>query len=152
MGRVLIALAALGLAGCASGARLTPPAPFVTLDPANDGYRERHVTADGVVLSLRDVENRPRGPLSFWVQAIRSRLRRAGAYELEDEQDVRAASGETGRQMRFARDHGRRAYVYWITVFVDGDRLVMVEAGGREDRFTPLADDVARSIAGLRLR
>lgn len=146
----LIALGGALLFGCGSYSA-PPPRGFVEL--ARDArYDQRAVTADGVVFATRNLPNRPRGPLEFWQQVLRERLQRAGGYELLEEHEVHAASGEAGCQLRFGREEQGQPYVYWVTLFVDGDRLLLVEAGGQRERFALVEEDVERAMSGVRLR
>ena len=141
--RIVISVALL-LGGCA-GVIVETPSGFVDLD-ANGRFDRRAVTADGVVFAVRRIDNDPRAPLSFWTDVVRDRLVGAGGYALTEERPLRAASGEEGRQLRLGRAENGHAYVYWVTLFTSGDHLLLVEAGGRRDRFEAVADEVARSI------
>lgn len=142
------------LAGCGHHFELAAPDDFVTLDEdqqASRGYAMRATSADGVVIAVREIANDRHGSRDFWVQAIRNRLRRAGGYALLEESDVRAPTGETGHQMRFGRDESGRPYAYWLTVFVDADRITLVEAGGRRDALDAQTASIESAIARLRL-
>jgi hypothetical protein len=148
-------VALLALAGCGHHFTIDAPDDFVELEPEREqrrGYAMRATSADGVVIAVREIDDAREGSREFWVEAIRNRLRRAGGYALLEEEDVRAASGDSGHQMRFGRDESGRPYVYWITVFVRGDRVTVVEAGGRREVFEAEADDVRRAIASVRLQ
>lgn len=150
----LALLALASFAGCGHHFSIDTPADFVELEPEREqrrGYAMRATSADGVVIAVREIADGREGSRDFWVDAIRNRLRRAGGYALLEEEDVRAASGDTGHQMRFGRDEAGRPYVYWITVFVRGDRVTVVEAGGRREVFDEESDGVRRAIASVRL-
>ena len=153
---MVIAIVLGACAGCAGRHfELETPDDFVELDEraqGRRGYALRATSADGIVIGVREIENDREGSRDFWVQAIRNRLRRAGGYALLEESEVRAASGETGHQMRFGRDEGAHPYAYWVTVFVRDDRITLVEAGGRREPFEAQADAIQRTIAGVRLR
>lgn len=151
---VLHAVALIVLGGCGHHFAIETPGDFVELDASEQqrrGYAMRATSADGVVIAVREIDDAREGSRDFWVEAIRNRLRRAGGYALLEEEDVRAASGQTGHQMRFGRDASGRPYSYWVTVFVHGDRVTVVEAGGRRDVFDEQIDSVRRAIASVRL-
>ena len=149
--KTLLVLAGLA-AGCGGAVELPEPDGFVVLDESRQSpFAERATTAGGVVIGVRELDNDPHGPLAFWVDAVKERLRRAGGYALVGEEEVRAASGQVGRRLRFGRDQGARGYSYWVTLFVAGDRLVVVEAGGPTDAFEAARDDLAAAIDGVRL-
>ncbi|MCW8140743.1 MAG: serine/threonine protein kinase [Planctomycetota bacterium] len=159
---MLARLLALLLVACAGGCRhfeLQPPEHFVVLDePEWRGYALRAVNADGVVLAVREVDNDRAGSLTFWVDAIRNRLRTVRGYALLDERPVKAATGEAGHQLRLGRDEGTQTYDYWVTIFVrpptllgDG-QVIVVEAGGRRDEFARVQDQIGEAIGGLAVR
>lgn len=153
---VLVLMLSASLAGCAGRHfDLDTPDDFVELEEGAQqrrGYALRATSADGVVLAVREIDDDREGSREFWVQAIRNRLRRAGGYALLEEEDVRAASGDTGHQMRFGRDESARPYAYWVTVFVRDHRITIVEAGGRRETFDAQAEEIRRTITGIRLR
>ena len=128
---ICIALAAGLSAGCGSSANVQAPGTFVVLEDDYGNYEQRITNAHGVVLGVRDLDNEVEGGLQFWVDAIKNRLRTRGGYALLEEGEVRAASGQTGHQMRYGRDEGGTSYQYWVSVYVTTDRVVVVEAGGR---------------------
>lgn len=151
---VLLVLSLAVLGGCGHHFELAAPDDFVALqedEQARRGYAMRATSADGVVIAVREIANDRHGSREFWVQAIRNRLRRAGGYALLEESDVRAATGETGYQMRFGRDESGRPYAYWLTVFVDDERITLVEAGGRRDTFDEQTASIESAIARVRL-
>ncbi len=148
----ILALCLVG--GCGQRFRIEAPRDFVELDPATQssrGYALRATTADGVVLAVREIDNDRHGSRDFWVSAIRNRLRRAGGYALLEETDVRLASGDAARQLRFGRDEGSRPYAYWLTVVVRRDRIVLIEAGGRREVFDAHRDEIERAIRDTRV-
>jgi len=142
------------LVGCGAGFTVDAPRDFVSLDDRathSRGYALRATSADGVVMGVRTLENDRHGSSDFWVEAIRNRLRRDRGYALTSEADVVAASGQTGHQMRFGHDDGGRPFVYWVTVFVTNDRIFVVEAGGRRDRFEPATGQVESAVSSFRI-
>ncbi len=148
----LLAALLLTLAGC-SGFAIKAPENFVQLEePEWSGFAMRAVNADGVVLGVREVENDPRGTLTFWTDAIRNRLRTVRGYALVEERPVKAASGQTGHQMLLGRDEGSQPYDYWVTVFVTDDEVLVVEAGGRREEFARVQHAVRRAIDGFEIK
>ncbi|UJR81302.1 serine/threonine protein kinase [Sandaracinus amylolyticus] len=153
--RTILFALALTLGACGPHFGIDTPDDFVSLDEGTQqqrGYAMRATTADGVVIAVREIDDPRRGTRDFWVEAIRNRLRRAGGYALLEEEDIRAASGDTGHQMRFGRDESGRPYAYWITVFVREGRVTVVEAGGRREVFDEEVEDVRRAIASIRIQ
>ncbi len=72
-----------------------------------------------------------------------------GGYALLDTKDVRAASGQSGKQLRFGRDQNGTPFKYWITIFVTESHLHIVEAGGRTEHFDAAEGRVERAITSL---
>lgn len=136
--------------GCAGSFELRPPPNFVELkdDP---NYDFRATSADGVILSVRELDNEQEGNKDFWLDAIRNRIRLNGGYALTEETEVRAASGQAGTQLRFGRDQNGTPFTYWVTLFVGEDKLHLVEAGGRKELFDAAQSEVEEAIAGLQI-
>ena len=156
--RLLAVLLASGLAlgtglyACGGTAsHLVAPTNFLELDEPGESYAQRATSAEGVVLAVREVETAPYGPLAFWVEAIKRRMRNVRGYALVEERDVRAASGEAGKQLRFGHDESGGPYHFWLTVFVTDDYVFVVEAGGKKDLFEAAQPEIERAIAGYRV-
>ena len=129
--RVAAACALLLAAGC-STFRASTPAGFVELED-QERYDYRSTTHDGVVLSVRSLDNEPRGDQACWTRAVEHRLRHQGGYALLDSRDVGAQRGLAGRQLRFGHDEGARPHLYQVTVFVTHKRIYLLEAGCSRD-------------------
>lgn len=126
-------LSALLLACCpiACAPVLTPPPGFVEVKGAP--YTFRASTADGLVLSVRELEHEPEGDLEFWVRAIENELRLDRGYALLATRDVKTNQGLVGKQLRFGHDEDARPHLYWVSVFVTDSHLYVVEAGGTKE-------------------
>ena len=83
---------------------------------------------------------------------MRNTLRMHGGYALLEEVEVKAASNEAGKQLRFGRDEDGQTFLYWITLFVTPHRVYVIEAGGRKDRFEAAAAGVEAALASIRLK
>ncbi|MEZ4336981.1 MAG: serine/threonine protein kinase [Sandaracinaceae bacterium] len=152
---VSIAFALLALAGCGPGFTLQLPERFVSLtddpDLRDERYDMRATTSDGVVVGVQRLDHRVNGALTFWSEAVTNRMRDQQGYALLGEDDLTAATGQRGHLMRFARDVEGHAYRYTIALFVTDDHIFVVEAGGREEAYTALEEDIERSIRAMRL-
>ena len=144
----VVAALALALAACGGTAsHLAAPANFLELGEPGESYSQRATSAEGVVLAVREVDNDPYGPLAFWVEAIKRRMRTVRGYALVEEKDVRAATGEAGKQLRFGHDEAGGPYHFWLTVFVTDDHVFVLEAGGKKDVFEAAQPQIERAIA-----
>ena len=141
----ILTLAALVLGGCSS-LRLQTPSGFAARH--DETYDYRASDGEGVVLAVWSEKNDPAGDLDFWSSAIDSRLRNTG-YQARSRRDVESIDGKPGRQLRYELDAGGRMLAFWVTVFVTGRRVVIVEAGGDTELFEPKAKVVEAAIASL---
>lgn len=149
---LLVACLAFG-AGCGSTFSMSTPPGFVELDPERSRYDYRATTADGLVLAVRELEHEPQGAMEFWVRAIENRMRGRGGYALLETLDVKSADGVAGKQLRFGHDdEGARPHLYYVTVFVTPERLLLVEAGGTKEQMVAQAAEIDKAVAALRTR
>jgi len=147
----LLLAASAFAAGCGPSVTLQTPSGFAVLDGQKE-YAYRAASAEGVVLGVRAEKNEPRGNLDFWADALDRQLRRGGYVADGDPREVRAASGLTGRQLKYTREERGRKQRFWMAVFVTADRVWVVEAGGDAERFTEKAQkSVQRAIETLQL-
>lgn len=150
-----IAVALAALAGCGPTFTLQLPDRFVNLtddpDHRDEMYDLRATTPDGVVVGVQQLDHRVDGSLTFWSEAVTRRMRDQQGYALLGEDDVTAASGQRGHLMRFGRDLEGHAYRYTVALFVTESHIYVVEAGGREEAFAALEEDIERSIRAMRL-
>ncbi|MBK7583966.1 MAG: serine/threonine protein kinase [Myxococcales bacterium] len=133
--------------GCSKGFDIKTPDGFAELD-TNDDFRYRATSANGIVLAVRREKNDPKGGLDFWAQAIENELELRG-YGNPKVQAVEAKNGTAGKQFRYETTRGGRPNVLWVTVFVSGDRVVVVESGGDKDHFRQVEKQVDAAIRAV---
>jgi hypothetical protein len=130
---------------CGQSFEAKTPAGFVELDETDPAYAYRATTADGLVVAVREVENEPRGELSFWARAVENELRQRGGYALLAQRDVKTHEGLPGKQLRFGHDEGNQPHEYNVTLFVKdstsmlfwtNSSLYVLEAGGTKELMT----------------
>ena len=143
---VLLSLSSL--AGCASAAKLETPSGFATIE-RDDTFAYRALSAKGVVIATRTEKNELKGNTEFWSESIDLKLARAG-YVKKGEKNVRSNAGIEGRQLRYAVDRNGREHRYWVTVFLKGDRVLLVEATGDAQHFAPLEPTIEQTIVTLK--
>lgn len=138
------------LIGCSKPLVQTPD-KFLRLEDLDREYEYRATSADGVVLAGRvfDYDEERGGGLAFWVDAIKLRLSAVGGYALLEERDFKAATGLPGKQLRFGHDERRGTYQYWVTLFVHGDDLIVLEAGGPEAKLVAHEPAIAKALASV---
>lgn len=140
--RLLPLACALLLTACGATHRLDAP-------PAFRGYAEadglRLISADGVRIAAREVDNEPVADLPFWVDAMKRHLDKRG-YALAAEDCFTTEAGQKGCTLDFVLPYGAEDWVMSETVFVYGDKVVLVEAAGPFPRFQAIAESYKKSL------
>lgn len=112
------------------------PPGFVELEHQEPSYDYRAASADGVVIAVRQIEHKPKGDQSFWVQAIRNRMREKAGYALLRSSEVTTKSGLKGTKLEFGHDENAQTMLYTVTLFVTEDYIFLLEFGGTKDEMT----------------
>lgn len=150
----LVATTLLSSVACGPTFQATTPPGFVELeDEPYDDYDYRATSADGLVIAVRQIEHKPEGEISFWVTAIKNRMRERGGYALLEEVEVKSADGVAGTQLRFGHDEASgKPHLYYLSVFVTPDFIYLMEAGGTKDLMTANEAKVQQAVASFRTR
>ena len=142
-----------GLTGCGYAFEASTPPGFVELKHQQDaGYAYRATNADGLVMAVRQLDNDPKGEISFWEQAVENQLRQRAGYSLLDKRDVKSADGTPGRQLRFGHDEGKTPHLYYVTLFVNDRHIYLVEQGGTKELVEARAADLDGAVARFRVK
>ena len=136
-----LALAVLA-AACAPTYQLTPPTSFKRYADTSD---LRLITADGVMVSAREVENYPEAGLGFWTDAMKRHLTERG-YAFKSEGCFETRAGLSGCTLDFLVPYGAEDWVLSETVFVVGERIVLVEAAGPYDLYSPVEAELREAL------
>ena len=126
------------------GVTVTAPTEFA---PYKKARPYRATSPDDVFFVVRTAKHKPEATLAFWKEALRKRMVDAG-YTVVSESDV-SASGKPGALIELAAPMGAQDYSYLVAVFVDGKRLVIVEAAGEVSRFQARKAAILASIQGM---
>jgi hypothetical protein len=135
--------AALLLAGCAGPSVSMRPGPSFKRYEQSDGLKL--ITASGVRVKAREVENYPVADLPFWQDALERHLVERG-YVLASKDEFRTEGGLPGATLDFVVPHGAEDWVLSETLFVVGDRVVLVEAAGPFALFEPVRAELRASL------
>jgi hypothetical protein len=111
--RSLPFVALLLAAACAAPMR--PPADFVVLQDAGEGFRA--ITSDDARLRVRDLAEPTKGGLDFWTDTLAQDLVARG-YERKDQGEVKNAAGGIGRWLTFAANVQGETVGYLVAVWV----------------------------------
>jgi hypothetical protein len=128
-----------------------PARGFVELkdDPT---YDFRAVAPEGVAVAARAIKLEAPNDVAFWEHAVGLRMRELDGYALVEAKDVTGPGGAPGRELSFGHDEDNKPFVYLVRLFVVGDKLLVLEAGGSRDQMTRLAPSVDWMLARIRLR
>jgi hypothetical protein len=143
-------LLALGLSGCGRPFAVTTPPSMIELEQQTD-YAYRAMTPDGVVLGVR-VADSGKTDAAFWSQAVTLHMKELSGYAFLATADVATADGVPGKELRFGHDESNRPYQYVVRLFVLGQRLFVVEAGGTKEEMDRARPAVDRAMGSIRLR
>lgn len=109
------ALFAVAVFAAACAAPMRPPADFVVLKDAGEGFRA--ITSDDARLRVRDLAEPTPGSTTFWIDTLKQDLVARG-YELKDEGEAKNAAGGAGRWLSFAANVQGEKVGYLVAVWV----------------------------------
>lgn len=146
----LALLALLALAAC-SPVEGKPARGFVELkdDP---NYDFRAVAPEGVAVAARAIKMETRNDVAFWEHAVGLRMRELDGYALIEAKDVKGPEGVPGRELTFGHDEAGKPFVYKVRLFVVGEKLLFVEAGGSREQMQKLGSSVDWMLSQIRLK
>ncbi len=104
------------------------------------------ITADGVILRAREVKNYPVAGLSFWVDAMKGHLEKRGYALKAEPRCFETRKKLSGCTLDFLLPHGAEDWVMSETLFVVGERVILLEVAGSYERFSPLEGDLKKAM------
>ena len=144
---VLLALTVVAAAACGPPPyAMEAPDAFKRFERSSDF---RFITADGVMLKGREVENYPVAELDFWIDALKQHLEERG-YAHKSESCFETADGLDGCTVDFVLPYGAEDWVLSETLFVIDDRVILLEAAAPYERFAKVEEALKRSLATFR--
>jgi hypothetical protein len=103
------------------------------------------ITADGVMLKARKVDNYPEASLSFWKDAMTEHLKKQG-YILEKSSCFKTLEGRDGCTLKFDIPNGAEDWSLYETIFVIDKDILLVEAAGEFVSIKKLEADLERAF------
>ncbi|MCU0664579.1 MAG: hypothetical protein MUC50_19920 [Myxococcota bacterium] len=140
--RVLSVLLAGLLCGCAAPYSMSLPPSFKKFEDTRDF---KLVSADGVMVKVREEKNYPEAELEFWVDAMKKHLDERG-YTFKDQRAFDTTSGHKACTLSFVLPHGAQDWVMSETIIVIDDRLVLVEAAAPFERFSAVEQELRKAL------
>jgi len=144
VGATLLAIALTACGGAEH--KMDPPDAFRAYTEIDD---LRLITADGVRVAAREVDNEPVADLPFWVDAMKRHLDKRG-YALADEDCFTTEAGQKGCTLDFVLPYGAEDWVMSETIFVHGEKVVLVEAAGPYARFQAISPAYRKALRTFR--
>jgi len=132
-----VATAMLALGGCLSF-NIDTPDRFRRFHDTDD---LKMITADGVMLKSRTIENYPKADLSFWVDAMKRHLEERG-YAFKHEDCFQTQTGLDGCAIEFILPHGAEDWVFSQCLFVIDDAIVVLESAGPFEKFVQVEESL----------
>jgi hypothetical protein len=142
---------ALGLVLCSGCGRNYDMVVSKSFRSYEESRQLKAITADGVMVKVREVENYPEASLDFWADAMGRHLEQQG-YAHKSKECFTTASGIAGCRLDFLLPHGPEDWVLSETLFVSGDTVYLVEAAGPFERYAKVETEYAASLRTFRLR
>ena len=128
----------------------TAPRGFAAYEDSAASQRFRAVSSDGVMFTVRSERHKPQAELSFWHEALKSRMLAAG-YALVGEQEIEA-SGTSGQLLELAAPLGALDYSYLVALFVTQRRIYIAEAAGEVTRLNAHKSAILDAIRAIEPR
>lgn len=142
---LLLAAAALACSACFPHYEMSLPTGFKRYE---DVCGFKAITARGVRLKVREVDNEPEGDLAFWTEAMGVHLEKQG-YVKKQEECFKTKSGLDGCYLEFHLPHGQEDWVMGETIFVADDRIVLVETAGPFALYDPEREGLREALGSF---
>ncbi len=139
---VLGGIAAMLMGGCGPTHNIKAPDGFSRFEK---GDPLKLITADGVRIKSREVDNYPKATLAFWTDATARHLKRRG-YAGKSKRCFKTTTGLDGCTVDFIIPRGQEDWVFAVTLFVVGDKIVLVEAAGPYKRYAPVEKRIQAAL------
>jgi hypothetical protein len=146
--KILVAVLGCWLVGSACGPtfKMTTPDGFVKYEEGSDF---KMITADGVRLKARQVENYPRADIAFWKDALARHMTERG-YAKKSEHCFKTQKGLDGCTLDFLLPYGADDWILQETIFIEGDRIVLVEVAGPFQLFQAYAKPLQEALLSFK--
>ena len=133
---------ALVFVGCKTPYTMDTPKSFRKYEDTKDF---KMITADGVMLKARQVDNYPEGDLDFWTDALERHLAERG-YLMKSKDCFKTQTAKKACTLDFVLPYGTEDWAFSETVFIIGKKIVLVEAAGPFNRFAKVENELAAAL------
>ncbi len=145
--KILFAVLGCSLVASACGPtfKMTTPDGFVKYEEGSDF---KMITADGVRLKARQVENYPQADMAFWKDALARHMIERG-YAKKSEHCFKTPKGIEGCTLDFLLPYGADDWILQETIFIEGDQIVLVEVAGPFTRFQAYGKSLQEALVSF---
>jgi hypothetical protein len=133
---------AAALAACAPPYSMSAPPSFKRFEEEREF---KWITADGVMLKAREVDNYPEATLEFWADAMSRHMIAQGYVQKGEQRCFDTKRGRKACTAEFMLPHGAEDWVLSETLFVVDDEIVLVEAAGPYDRYALVEAEIEKA-------
>lgn len=144
--RAIVALLLAGSLACSRTYLAKEPPSFKRFHKSND---YRLITADDILLKVREEENYPKASFRYWVDALRDHLEKQG-YLVKSEDCFKTPKGLDGCTVDFLAPLGAQDWVLSESLFVKDDTIYPVEAAGPVKRFAQIDKELKAAVRTFR--
>jgi hypothetical protein len=110
-----------------------------------DSRQFKLITADGVMLKAREVDNYPKGDLEFWTDAMDKHLGERG-YLLKSKTCFKTNLKKSACTLSYALPYGTEDWSFSETIFVVNDTIVLIEAAGPFLRYAKVEGEITAAL------
>jgi hypothetical protein len=103
------------------------------------------ISADGVRVKARELQNYPAGDLAFWADAMKVHLDARG-YVFKSKSCFETKKKLGGCTLDFLVPHGPEDWILSETIFVSGDRLILIEAAAPYEKMGKIEESYKAAL------
>ena len=107
------------------------------------------VSADGCYVAVSEFEGAEGADLDYWVECVKRQLTQVRGYRLLEVKEFATNDGESGKTLIFLAVLRGRRYLYSVTLVMDGEDVVCMEATGPEEAMKEHLDEVLAAFQTL---
>ena len=134
------------LASCAWSIKI--PNGFAKLED-NHRFEFYAASPDGCYVAISEFEGAEGADLKFWVQCVTRQLTQIRGYKLLQTKDFSTNDGREGKTLLFLATINSARFLYCITLVMDGEDVICLEATGPEDAMKRRLDDILAAFRTL---
>jgi len=139
---LLIVLSTGVLFGCA-GIKINRPDGFAD----ETGERYLAVSPEGVRFQVKQIQNYPLKPLSFWKDVVKNQLSYQG-YVLSKEAEF-TSKGIPGYYLEWLANFNGQTWIYMTAMLVQGDAILLAEAAAESGMYKLHREAMLASLSSI---